>query len=339
MNKIKSLSAGQVQDAPKASRRENGVTLGHPGSHLHLFNGVVESGGGGEGKSFPSIGERDGSMSNFRPTATSNSSTFEDRKHTGAGEESAGATACSYVHEGRKQPQKPAPQRTNGAGSASKYIDSRTTPIVRMLFHSVFTQANLDQDVIRRLDVDSVVKALSQPERSFVYDTCEKYLEYIRIFERLSIDSHRRAVEATGWEVTDNNVNAEFKKVVNQTFDEDVSWGNVISFLGFALGFSVFIHNRGMKKAVISVAEWTKQVIEEDIGSFFLEHNGWDGFREVVETLLKRQKRKLREEERSRTRSDTSASDESPTFWQNTAAVASVAVGAAVLFGLKQAFS
>ena len=65
-----------------------------------------------------------------------------------------------------------------------------------------------------------------------------------------------------------------------------------------------------------------------------------DGFREVVETLLKRQQRLLQEQERSRTHPDTSPSaNESPTFWQNTAAFASVAVGAAVLLGLKQAFS
>ena len=279
MSKIKSSSAGggQVQDAPKASRRENGVvTLGHQVPHqLHLFNGVVETGGV---RNFPNIGERDRTMSNSpRPSATSNSSTFEERKHSSAGEDSAGATACSYVYETRKQPpQKPAPQRTNGTDATSmKYIDSRTTPIVRLLFHRAFTQANLDQDVIKRLDIDSVVVKLSQQERNFVHNTCEKYLEYIRNSEALSIDSHRSAVEAAGWEVTDNNVNVEFRKVVNQTFDENVSWGNVIGFLGFALGFSLFIHNKGMNRAVISVAEWTKQVIEEDIGSFFLEHNGW----------------------------------------------------------------
>lgn len=61
-----------------------------------------------------------------------------------------------------------------------------------------------------------------------------------------------------------------------------------------------------------------------------------EGFHDVMETLLRRQRRKLREEERARTQPDASESNE---FWQNTAVVASVAVGAAVLFGLKQAFS
>lgn len=60
-----------------------------------------------------------------------------------------------------------------------------------------------------------------------------------------------------------------------------------------------------------------------------------DGFHEVVETLLNKQRRKLREQERAHAQAD----NDSPTFWQNTATVGAVAVGAAVLLGLRQAFS
>ena len=269
---IKTSSAGgggqQVQDASikaRVSRHENGVTLAAAASHL--FNGVTETGAGG----FSNIGE---GMANSRPSPTSNSSTSEDRRHPSAGGDGGGATACSYVYERQQPPQKPVSLRTSG-GSASRFTDSRTTPIVRLLFYRTFTEANLDEDVIRRLDIEPIVRKLSTQEHSFVQDTCEKYLEYLGSSEKVSIDSHRRALETAGWEVSDNNVDAEFKKVVNQTFDEEVTWGNVIGFLGFALGFSIFIHNKGMRRAVISVAEWTKQVIEEDIGKFFIDNRGW----------------------------------------------------------------
>lgn len=282
----KSSSSGggggqQLQDT-KPPRRENGVKL-ELATASHLFNGVAEAATGavGGGGGFASIAQRERTMSgnSLRPSATCNSSTTEDRRHSSAGADSGdGATACSYVYESRpnQRPREPVvPLRTNGGSAATKYIDSRTTPIVRMLFYRTFTQANLDKDVIQRLDVEPIVKRLSPKEQSFVQDTCEKYLEYLGSSEKVSVDSHRRAFEVAGWEVSDNNVNAEFKKVVNQTFDENVTWGNVIGFLGFALGFSIFIHNRGMTRAVISVAEWTKQVIEDDIGTFFREHNGW----------------------------------------------------------------
>jgi anti-sigma-K factor RskA len=59
-----------------------------------------------------------------------------------------------------------------------------------------------------------------------------------------------------------------------------------------------------------------------------------DGFHEVVETLLNKQRRKQREQERARTQPDNTDS-----FWQSTATVGAVAVGAAVLLGLRQAFS
>ena len=302
MSKTKrSSSAGgggqQLQDAAhitRAPRRENGITQFAAASHL--FNGVTEtttteavSG------SFANIGQRDrttigvgvGTMSNSsRPSPTCNSSTVEDRQpHSSAGArgDSGGATACScgaVINSSgfnRHPPEEegPIPLGTNGDATLAKFNDSRTTPIIRLLFHRTFIQANLDKDVIRRFDIEPVLKKLSDKERSFVQDTCEKYLEYVGSSEKLSIDSHRRALETAGWEVSDNNVDAEFKKVVNQTFDENVTWGNVIGFLGFALGFSIFIYNKGMKRAVVSVAEWTKQVIEDDIGRFFLEHDGW----------------------------------------------------------------
>ena len=259
--KTKSPAGGgrKVQGAPL--HKENGVTRTPP-----VLNGIVDPSEG-----FRHIGEGERAMSNSRPSATCNSSTFEDRRHSDA----ASTAACSRVY--RRSVHQPAePTRSSSASSSAvKFVDSRTTPIVRLLFHRTFTQANLDKDVIRRLDIEPIVRRLSPTESSFVRDTCDKYLEYIRICEPVSVDSHRRAIETAGWDVTDNNVYVEFKKVVNETFDENVTWGSVIGFLGFALGFSVFIHNRGMKRAVISVAEWTKQVIEEDIGNFFLKNNGW----------------------------------------------------------------
>ena len=292
----KSSSSGggggqQLQDAAritKPPRRENGITQFAAASHL--FNGVTETtttSTGAVSGSFANIGQRErtaigvsvDTMSNSsRPSPTCNSSTVEDRTpHSSAG--ATAACSCGAVGGLNRQPPEeeggPVPLRRNGDATLAKFTDSRTTPIIHLLFHRTFIQANLDKDVTRRFDIEPVFKKLSDKERSFVQDTCEKYLEYLGSSEKVSVDSHRRALETAGWEVSDNNVDAEFKKVVNQTFDENVTWGNVIGFLGFALGFSIFIHNKGMKRAVVSVAEWTKQVIEDDIGRFFLEHNGW----------------------------------------------------------------
>ena len=305
----KSSSAGggggqQLQDAARitkaAPRRENGIT-----QFAAVFNGVTETtttSTGAVSGSFANIAQRErttlgvsvDTMSNSsRPSPTCNSPTVQDRKphlSAGARADGGGATACTAACScgavGGLNRQPPEFEeglvqlRRNGDGTLAKFTDTRTTPIIHLLFYRTFIQANLDKDVIRRFDIEPVFKKLSDKERSFVQDTCEKYLEYLGSSEKVSVDSHRRALETAGWEVSDNNVDAEFKKVVNQTFDENVTWGNVIGFLGFALGFSIFIHNKGMKRAVVSVAEWTKQVIEDDIGRFFLEHNGWVSYPE-----------------------------------------------------------
>ena len=312
----KSSSAGggggqQLQDAAritKAPRRENGITQFAAASHL--FNGVTETSTGAVSESFglrqrTTLGVSVDTMSNpsSRPSPTCNSPTVQDRKphlSAGARADSGGATACTAACScgavGGLNMQPPEFEeglvqlRRNGDATLAKFTDTRTTPIIHLLFHRTFIQANLDKDVIRRFDIEPVFKKLSDKERSFVQDTCEKYLEYLGSSEKVSVDSHRRALETAGWEVSDNNVDAEFKKVVNQTFDENVTWGNVIGFLGFALGFSIFIHNKGMKRAVVSVAEWTKQVIEDDIGRFFLEHNGWVSYPREREREREREK-------------------------------------------------
>ena len=216
-------------------------------------NGIVRSGGGGE-TTFRGMNGQTGA----RPSATKNSSTAQDREHT----------SVAFVNGGGGAALAEVPTQT-------KFVDCRTSPLITLLFHRTLKQANLDKDVIRRLDIDPLIRRLSPKNVTFIQSTCDKYLEYIRNSEDVSVDSHVRGIETAGWDVSDNNVYVEFKKVVNETFDENVSWGGVIGFLGFALGFSVFIYNKGMKQTVVSVAEWTKQVIEEDIGSFFLKNNGW----------------------------------------------------------------
>lgn len=241
------------------------------------------------------------------------------------------------THETREQPSAAAEcvcgVRRETDAIQTRFADSRTTPIIRLLFHSTLSQANLDKEVIRKLDIEQSLRSLAQKDVTFVHETCDRYLEYIRNSESVSVDSHLRGIETAGWDVSDNNVYVEFKKVVNETFDESVTWGGVIGFLGFALGFSVFIYNKGMRRAVISVAEWTKQVIEDDIGTFFLRNNGWEGFRERVETLLRRQRRT------QRANNPSGAGSEPPSFWQNAIAATTIAAGAAVLLGLRQAFS
>lgn len=185
----------------------------------------------------------------------------------------------THIHEAREHPNAAAGYvcrvENETDATQTRFADSRTTSIVRLLFHNTLSQANLDKEVLRKLHIEQSLRSLPQKDVTFVNETCDRYLEYIRNSESVSVDSHLRDIETAGWDVSDNNVYVEFKKVVNETFDGSVTWGGVIGFLGFALGFSVFIYNKGMKRTVISVAEWTKQVIEDDIGSFFLRNNGW----------------------------------------------------------------
>ena len=238
-------AAGDEQGASEAPHNP------HEGNERRRINGMTERDRNGE------VAAKRELSAISQASVPVSTSTHEVREHTGA--------AARYVHGARREAE----------ATQTKFTDSRTTPIIRLLFHNTLTQANLDKEVIRRLDIEHSLRSLAKNDVTFVQDTCSRYLEYVRNSENVSIDSHLRGIEHAGWDISDNNVYVEFKKVVNETFDESITWGGVIGFLGFALGFSVFIYNKGMRRAVVSVAEWTKQVIEDDIGSFFLRNNGW----------------------------------------------------------------
>ena len=62
-----------------------------------------------------------------------------------------------------------------------------------------------------------------------------------------------------------------------------------------------------------------------------------EGFRDVIDTLLRRQRR-LQSQHQAQA-DDRSSNNDSPSFWQNALAMTTVAAGAAVLIGLRQAFS
>ena len=251
-NKPSKLGAGGSRGAGDEQRASEAPHNSHEGNGGRRLNGMTEREMNGE-----VAATRDMQVRSLAGVSRNPTRTLEVRERTGA----ARGCVCGAERE--------------TDATQTRFFDSRTTSIIRLLFHNTLTQANLDKEVIRKLDIEQSLRSLSQKDVTFVRETCDRYLEYIRNSENVSVDSHLRGIETAGWDVSDNNVYVEFKKVVNETFDGSVTWGGVIGFLGFALGFSVFIYNKGMRRAVISVVEWTKQVIEDDIGSFFLRNNGW----------------------------------------------------------------
>lgn len=77
------------------------------------------------------------------------------------------------------------------------------------------------------------------------------------------------------WAVDAGNMHMEFSRVAYGTFKESTNWGRVVMFVGFAVSFSMYLEQGTAVGSANSVMEWTCQVVEEDLGQFFISHHGW----------------------------------------------------------------
>ena len=77
-----------------------------------------------------------------------------------------------------------------------------------------------------------------------------------------------------GWVIDSTNVYSEFSRVAEVIFQDDINWGRIVAFIGFAVAFSVHSVQNGLEETVIdSIFGWTIQVIRGRLHSWLQEHS------------------------------------------------------------------
>ena len=77
-----------------------------------------------------------------------------------------------------------------------------------------------------------------------------------------------------GWAIDSTNVYREFSRVAEVTFEDDINWGRIVAFIGFAVTFSVYAVQNGLGETVVdSIFGWTIQVIRGRLHSWLKEHS------------------------------------------------------------------
>ena len=77
-----------------------------------------------------------------------------------------------------------------------------------------------------------------------------------------------------GWEIDSTNVYREFSRVAEVLFEDEINWGRIVAFLGFAVSFSVYAVQKGLQESVFeSVLGWTVQVMQGRLKSWLREHS------------------------------------------------------------------
>ena len=168
----------------------------------------------------------------------------------------------------------PAVNGVNGhSGVQLVYKDHKTFHIVKRIFFNLMSASNVDREVLRCFEVSE--RALLKVQGCTIIKKASDFTaEYILTSEH-TLQALLQDFITQQWDIRPTNMQSEYRRVADSMFSDKVTWGRIISFLRFAVAFTIYIHSRGMGRAVQSIEAWTVEVLQEDLGTFFAENDGW----------------------------------------------------------------
>ena len=143
------------------------------------------------------------------------------------------------------------------------FKDIRTRPIIRMVF------SELCPNCARQLERDN----LSRKDAQVVNRVAKLLLDMIKKTNQVSVNLEDFTRQK--WTLHVGNLYTEYSKVSYEVFKDDINWGRVSIFLGFSVSFAIYVDQQNIPGSANSVLEWACQVVEEDLGRFFLSNQGW----------------------------------------------------------------
>ena len=129
-------------------------------------------------------------------------------------------------------------------------------------------------------------KALAKKEGLLVKRIANLIVELIVETDQISLNMDAFTKER--WNLHIGSVHSQFGKVAAETFRDEINWGRILTFLGFAVSFSLFLEKELMlDSAEESVLQWTCQVVEEKLQEYIFSHGGWEEFADYLEVALR----------------------------------------------------
>ena len=157
---------------------------------------------------------------------------------------------------------------------AKRFRDPRTRAIIKRIFFLLLPEGGVNGEALQPFEVD--LACWGERDARVIRDVSEKVREIVCSSAETSVGQSVEDFERHHWEVTQADLYAEYHRVVEVNFRDEVNWGRVVTFLAFAASFAVYVDRRGLQcSAVQSVEAWTSQVIETTLADYFIRSNGW----------------------------------------------------------------
>ena len=165
------------------------------------------------------------------------------------------------------------------AGEPIRFTDNRTTAITKLAFYNLLKEGGVESPRLKEY-FRADTSCDSDKDQRFVYDVAEKLQQSVVLMGKVkregSVSFNVQDFHERMWDVHHGNVYREFTTIVTTAFEDDVfNFGRFISFFCISVSFAVYVFDKGMEDAVISVHAWTDQAIENNLGRYFVREGGW----------------------------------------------------------------
>ena len=159
--------------------------------------------------------------------------------------------------------------RPNGATYSARALQTRA--VTQKVFQELLPESGAGVDAVKHFEEPS----MSEEDARIAKTAADRMVQIIKTTPKIQVETTVREFSESGWAITGDNMHGEYSEVARRTFTDGVNWGRVIAFLAFSVSFGAYVCGNGSNGGLASVFEWTNQVLNETLLSFFVRENGW----------------------------------------------------------------
>ena len=186
--------------------------------------------------------------------------------------------------------------RASTMATAGRYLqqESITDLVVRKTLCLLLQDRGMNRiKVLRLLDPDpsTAPRSLSDhdKEEAQVAEEAARKIKQLIEYSSSNVVSTVEQFERDGWVLTMDDVREQFAEVARTLFADDITWGRMVAFHGFAASYCVHATQQGIQEDIVeSVCQWTTRSLQREvIQRWFVDHP-WDQFAKYAEVQLAR---------------------------------------------------
>nr|QHX41455.1 Bcl-2-like protein [Halisarca dujardinii]QIZ30870.1 Bcl-2-like protein [Halisarca dujardinii] len=172
----------------------------------------------------------------------------------------------------------------SGAVSGHYQTDTATLIVMKLVLEIVEDTEYQEsvETVINKRTVASDID--SSANKDLIYVVVKKLRLLVEAFQESQLPSLLEQCDRLN--VTHANARTRYNLTVQQLFHDGVTWGRVVLFCAFSVGYLVHVVRRDMAHLSDSVIKWTVGVFKSKLDPWIEQSGGWENFSAFADRVL-----------------------------------------------------